>query len=197
VPEAPVATAQAIRAVTDALRAVLDDARVAAGITGSIVVFESKDFADPLARMSEGISVYLRTVSLHGSVRNLPPRVVPDGTRRRPSLPLDLHYLVTAWARSPLRQQELLGFAIRALEDQPVLASPVLNQAGVVFREGEAVTLVAQPTTPSEWVALWEFNKGAMQPSMPYVAQRVLLDSELPVGDLEPVTTRVVEGVVL
>jgi hypothetical protein len=144
--------------------------------SASIIVAQTVDFASP---PNEGVTLYLHRVSIHTSIRNLPPRTAPDGRQFRPSLPLDLHYLVTPWARSAARQQELLGWVIRAIEDRPTLPTSLLNTAGTIFREGEVVDVVAQPMTPLELVAIWEFNKAIMQPSMTYLARMVQLDSDL------------------
>ena len=94
---------------------------------------------------------------------------------------LCLHYLLTAWGRTPERQQELLGWAMRTLEDMPTLPASVLNQgqASPVFRTDEAVDLIAAPLTQQEMVSVWEVAKPQMQVSMTYVARAVQLDSEI------------------
>lgn len=187
----PMATTLAIRAVSNALREVLESAR--AGTTFAampVQIAQTVDFAAPPA---EGVTVYLYRVSIHAGVRHATPRPTRDGGRRKPSLPLDLHYLVTPWARTAPRQQEILGWILRTFEDQPILPNSVLNREGPVFHDGEAVDVVAQPLTPVELVAVWEFNKSAMQPSMTYVARMVLLDSEIAVQDGAAITSRTVQ----
>lgn len=183
-----VADSSAIRAVTHAIRDILEVARVGTPFpTASVVVAQTSDFGTP---PTEGVTLYLHRVTVHAAMRNLPPRTAPDGTRRRPSLPLDLHYLMTPWARTAGRQQELLGWLIRALEDQPTLPTSVLNREGTAFNEGEVVDIIAQPLSPADLVSVWEFNKSLIQPSMTYVARMVMLDSTIPVVEGGRVVTR-------
>ncbi len=54
--------------------------------------------------MNQGISLVLYRVNVSAN-RNLPPRRGLDGKRYRPPLPLDLHYLVIAWADDTIKQQ--------------------------------------------------------------------------------------------
>ena len=177
----------AIRAVSNAMRDVLESARVGTPFPAiDVTVVQTSDFA---ALPAEGVTIYLYRVAIHSSLRNLPAR--SDGRNRvRPSLPLDLHFLVTPWAKTAGRQHELLGWLIRALEDQPVLPTAILNRDGQIFADGETVDVVAQPLTPVDAVAVWEFNKAIMQPSMTYVARMVLLDSSVPMATPKMVVTR-------
>lgn len=185
------ATSAAVHAVSEALRSVIEAARVGTPFPGiTVATFQNEDFAAPPA---EGVSIYLYRVGISGVNRNLSPRTSPDGRRFRPSLPLDLYYLVTPWAKSAARQQELLGWSIRAIEDHPTLPTDLLNKGGRVFRDGEVVDVVAQPLAPVEWVAVWEFNKALMRPSMTYVARMVQLDSDLQMTEQPRVQTRGLE----
>src|SRR5947209_11717708 len=74
--------------------------------------YQASDFQGP---MNLGVSLYLYRVTVNAN-RNLPPRRGRDGRVERPPIPLDLHFLVTAWAHDAIKQQRLLGFAIRTLE---------------------------------------------------------------------------------
>lgn len=160
--------------------------------------------ADTLARnppQGMELTVYLYRVAISTSSRNLRPRVtgaVPPKTKR-PSLPLELHYLLTAWATDPVVQQRLLGVAIRAMEDQPTLPAVLLNRVGGYgtrgtppFRDDESVEVTAAPLSQAELVSIWEINKAYMQPSMPYIARVLYLDSEADMPSEKPVKERVI-----
>src|SRR5262245_19698492 len=54
------------------------------------------------------VSFYLYHVNVNASRRTAPDTWAADGTRRPAILPLDLHYLMTAWAKNALTQQRLL-----------------------------------------------------------------------------------------
>jgi hypothetical protein len=129
----------------------------------------------------DGVTLCLHRVSPNQTLRITAPG--SDTARRRaaPPLPVDLHYLLTAWAPSAERQQLLLAWAMRTLEDTPVLSAELLNRSGgtslVVFRNTEAVELAREPATPAELSALWDALRVPAQPSIAYVARTVLVDA--------------------
>lgn len=142
-----------------------------------------------------GVSIYLYRVSYNLTRRNLPPRRRLNGERFKPSVPLDLHFLVTTWARTPEQQWALLAWAVRAIEDTPVLPAGLLNQnAGSdadgtpqnVFGEDESVDLVAETLSLQDMVSVWEIAKPNQQPSVSFIARSVLIDSlvEMPEGGM-------------
>ena len=146
-----------------------------------------------------GVSIYLYRVAHNPTRRNLPPRKRLNGDRFKPSVPLDLHFLVTAWARTPEQQWALLAWAIRAIEDTPVLPAGLLNQnAGSdpdgtpqnVFSEDESVELVAETLSLQDMVSVWEIAKPNQQPSVSFLARSVLIDSLVEMPDAGSVQTR-------
>ena len=111
----------------------------------------------------------------------------------KPSLPLDLHYLLTPWGAIPETQQRLLAWALRQMEDTPVLVPAQLNRylrAPDVFREDEAVEIVADPLSLADFVSVWDKLKPQFQASMTYVARMVLIDSDQSLTEGPPVRTR-------
>jgi uncharacterized protein DUF4255 len=138
-----------------------------------------------------GVSIYLYRVAYNTTRRNLPPRKRLNGDRFKPSLPLDLHFLLTAWARTPEQQWALLAWALRTIEDTSVVPAGLLNQnAGSdpdgtpqnVFSDDESVELVGENLSLQDMVSVWEIAKPNQQPSVSLVARSVLIDSvvELP-----------------
>src|SRR6185295_2728676 len=78
--------------------------------------------------VSAGFTLCLYRVGINGPLRRV-PRTGPSGIRYRPSLALDLHYLLTPWAGNVETQQSLLGWGMRRLEDNPILTAAMLNHA--------------------------------------------------------------------
>lgn len=149
-----------------------------------------------------GVTIYLYRVAFSASRRNLPPRTRPTGERLKPSTPLDLHFLITAWARSAEQQWALLACAIRTLEDTNVLPAGILNQhAGsapnghspAVFNDDETVELVGESLSLQDMVAAWEIAKANQQPSVSFVVRSVLIDSNLVIPSGRAVQTRVLD----
>src|SRR5215207_8918205 len=120
------ATYRAIAAASAALRGLIRD-RYPRGEFGDgldVELYQTRDFESP---MQDGLSVYLYRVAVNGTVRNRPPRRLPDGRRLRPSLPLDLYYMITPWAQDVERQHRMLGWVMRMLEDTGALSAGHLN----------------------------------------------------------------------
>jgi hypothetical protein len=149
-------------------------------VNSKFELYQSSNFELP---MDEGISLYLYRVTVNGVVRNPSPRMDANGKRRLPPLPLDLHFLLTAWAKTAEKQQRLLGWTMQQLEDFPVLSSGFLNSLGPepeVFYPQETVELVCEPIPMPDMVSLWEnlkTDKTKMQISVTYVARMVMIES--------------------
>lgn len=149
------------------------------------------------SHMPEGISLFLYRVSLSAGQRNFPPTVRPDGRRFRAPMPLDLFYMVTAWAQTAEMQQRLMGWTMRELENLPVLPAGLLNHYGPeadAFRPGETVELICDSLTLQDMNNLWEgfrLNKVNQQLSVAYIARMLLIESDVELPDYEPVQTRV------
>jgi hypothetical protein len=153
-------------------------------------LYHASDFERP---RPEGFSLCLWRVAVNGSQRNRPPRRAADGRRYRPSLPLDLHYLLTPWAADAERQQRMLGWSMRFLEDLGSLPAGLLNhyvQETDTFRADEAVDLICDPLSLQDHVNLWDKLKPRMQTSMTYVARVLLIDSTIEMTEHGAVQTR-------
>lgn len=189
------ATANAIAATGQAILAL-----IASGVprdefsSAKFELYQAKDFQSP---MEEGISLYLYRVTPAGEIRNFPPRIAPDGRKYKQVLPLNLHYILSAWAREAAKQQRLLGWAMRILEDTPVLPSGLLNQGGPesdTFRPNETVDLIMETISIYDMGAIWDVSKPNVQPSIGYVARMIGLESQLQVTEAEPVQIRAFQG---
>jgi hypothetical protein len=172
----------AIAATTDAIRTLLDGVAKdsATFSTVNVAIFQSDDLQTPLtAETSPSVSVLLHRVSVSPARRNAPVRIGPLGERYRPAIPLDLYYLVTAWAGDPRMSQRLLGWAVRALEDAPILPSALLNDNGWdgTFSPEETVELTWAPLTPQDEFDIWQVAQTNQQPSASYVARTVAIES--------------------
>jgi hypothetical protein len=187
------ASYHAIAAVGQAILGLLDDACPRDEFPAAqFALFQAADFQNP--QLKEGISLYLYRVIVNGTQRNRPARVGPDGRRYRPSLPLDLHYLLTPWAGTAVRQQRMLGWCMRLLEDMAILPAGLLNHPGPepdTFLASETVELVCEPISLQDMANIWEAFKNSLQLSAAYVARLVLIDSTLELGEGPPVQTRV------
>ncbi len=144
------------------------------------------------AALADGLYLCLWRVALNPR-RSLPPRRRPDGSRTKAPLPVDLHYLLVPAAGDAAMQQRLLGWALRELEDAPVLSSGELNlqlAEPPVFGADEAVELIADPLALADFLALWDKARATLPVGMAYTARGVLIDSEVVLGEGQPVRER-------
>jgi hypothetical protein len=189
------ASYSAIAAVGTALVNLLKDASKTEFPQAKFKFFQASDFSDTTQFPTpEGATVYLYRVTVNTSRRNLPPRIEVDGTRTRPPLPLDLHFLITPFAGTADKQSRLLGWLMRVLEDTPILPAALLNeleQNGTIFDQDESVELQCDPLSISDMAILWENLKQIKAlPSVTYVARMVKVNSQTVMNVYEPAQTR-------
>lgn len=186
------ATYNAIAATSEAIRRYLKEAPHGDFPQLDVDLYQISDFQKP-APAGGRVSLFLYRVGVNTSRRNFSPRQSDDGrTRFRPSLPVDLFYLISVWAMNVEFQQRLLGWCMRTLEDSPSLPASVLNrlQSAAVFRKTETVEFVCDPLSLQDLSLLWELSKENAPLSIAYVARMIALDSEIPIVEGAIVQTR-------
>jgi hypothetical protein len=155
-----------------------------------IALYQTRDFETP---MSDGFSIYLYRVAINGSVRNLTWRRSPDGQRFRPSLPLDLQYMITPWAQDVAVQHRMLGWVMRMMEDTGVLSAGHLNHylpEADTFASHEALELICEPLSLTDYLTLWDRLRPRLPASATYTLRMLLIDSDLHIGEGPLVQTR-------
>lgn len=159
-------------------------------------ILQAGDLANGTPQV-EGISIYLYLITANASRRNLPPHLNPAGKLTRPPLPLDLHFLITPWSASADTQLSLLGWAMRVLDDTPIIPTSYLNYdfpGKEVFHANETVELIFNPIPMQDMAPLWEdLHQVKVIPSVTYVARLVTLESETELREGVLVQTRVLD----
>lgn len=168
-----------IASVMEALVRVLRTNYDAADFNNAMLEFDvyvSDNFEAP---MDQGVSLFLYRVYHNGAARSPQGQLLPDGRRQRTQLPVDLHFMATAWAPRASLQHEIAGWMMRVLEDHPILTPDLLNAYRAdVFRENETVTVSPTDLTVEEVFRIWEVMLDhAYQLSVPYVARTLVLES--------------------
>jgi hypothetical protein len=183
---------RAIAATSTALAGLIRDhyPRGEFGAGLDIQLYQTRDFENP---MQDGFSIYLYRVAVNGAMRNLTLRRSPDGRRFRPSLPLDLQYMITPWAQDIERQHRMLGWVMRMMDDTAVLSAGHLNHylpEVDTFTPAEGLEIVADPLTLSDYLTLWDRLRPRLPASATYTLRMVLIDSEIQVPEAALVQTR-------
>jgi hypothetical protein len=170
------ATYRAIGSVAEAVSRLLEQSwipNLLNGIEPQFMVYQGKDFQSP---MDVGISVFVYQVHVDHVQRTLPP-ALPH--HRRP-LPLVISLLLTAWATHVSAEHDLLGWAMRAIDDNPILSSGFLNSAASgVFGPEETVELIPGELTNDEVFQLWQVLPNSLQLSACYTARVVRVESDI------------------
>lgn len=155
----------AIAAVTVTLRTILDQGVKDLG--GSVTILP----LDKAGKDGSGsVNLFLYQVSRNAAWANRDmPRQVMQGETGMPPLPLDLHYLITAFASDndtgKASDHALLGRAMRVLHDHPVLSADDIRAAtkgqfgplpdNDLDQQPEHVRVTQQPLSIDELSKLW------------------------------------------
>lgn len=151
------------------------------------------DFAKP---MSAGVSIFLYRILQNGTHRTPAGRRNGQGRRFYSSLPVDLYFLMTVWAKDVSLQYRIAGWLMRTLEDTPVLPYGLLDAAAPgVFRQGETVEVVLWEITNEDLFHLWEsLAENEYQLSIPYMARNLFIESRQKMTEGEPVQERIYDA---
>lgn len=188
------ATTRAIAATTNGIVRLLELAYDQADFGNLAADFESYQAPQFQKPMKFGLTLFLYRVAVNTAARNSRPHQRPSGDPVLPPLPVDLFYLLTAWAANASDQQELLGWGMRVLQDTPILPPSLLNaDSPGTFGPAESVELSADQLAHQDLASLWEIMKPNQQPSVGYVARMVALESTVTISEHPAVQTRVFE----
>jgi Pvc16 N-terminal domain len=188
-----VSDALSIAAVTMTLRNLVHAAANEA-LPGTVVTTK------PLDRARDGITgnqlnVFLYLTSINGTLRNQDPPGMRPGENGHPALPLNLGYLITAFGDDldDALGHRLLGHAMRALHDRPLLSAADLQAAlpaSDLHRQVERVRVTFEPMTSDEQSRLWTAFQTQYRISAAYRVAVILIESRRPHRAAAPVLAR-------
>jgi hypothetical protein len=121
------------------------------------------------------LSIFLYRVNFNKSMRAAWSAIShQDG---RTHLPLDLHYLLTPWADNAEAEAAVLGRAMQALDETPILSGPLLHQSGD-WAPNEAVNLLLDEIETEAVMRTFDSLAADYRISVPYIARVVRLDGQ-------------------
>jgi hypothetical protein len=196
-----VSNGSAIAAAAATLRQILRD-------NGIKVTLLPPDLAGKGTIADHGqVNLFLFQTSIDAAWRNqdLPGRVKP-GEAARPPLPLNLHFLLTAYAdaaagdQEGLKRYDLLGKAMRIFADHPVLGRDEIQRATNIDVPGsdlqdqvERVRINPETPTTEEISKLWTAFQTPYRASAYYQLSVVLIESQRSIRAPLPVLSRGVD----
>jgi hypothetical protein len=149
---------------------------------------DSDNFANLVSRPA--LTLFLYRVDFNKTMRAAWSGVaLNDG---RSHLPLDLHFLLTAWADNAENEHLILGRALQAIEDTPILAGPLLMQASD-WAPNESLQLVLEDVATDALMRIFDSLPVDYRLSVPYVARVTRIDGQR-VPREPAVTTAVIGG---
>jgi Pvc16 N-terminal domain len=156
-------------------------------------IYLAKDFAHPI---SAGVSLFLFRIYPNGVLRSPRGRPGPEGQQYRNQLPLDVHFILTAWAQDASLQHLIAGWMMRMIEDTPTLPPGLLNHKYPdLFRADEGVVVTPAELSTEELLRMWEvLVSNSYQISVPYVARYVKIESKLPIETGRPIQERTIDA---
>ncbi len=133
--------------------------------------FDTKTFAIP----RPGLSLFLYRVDFNKTMRAAWSAVGHyDG---RAHLPLDLHFLLTAWAENAEQEHAILGCALQALETTPILSGPLLSSSAE-WSANEAIQLVLEELSTEAVMRTFDSLPTEYRLSVPYIARVIRVDGQ-------------------
>jgi len=177
-----VATFRAIAAVSEAVIRLLQSSYSPALFDGNELDFRvlgSADFSTP--PLQAGVSLFVYRILAEGTHRTPAGRRGPGGVRLRSELPLEVHFLLTAWAQDPSLQNTIAGWMMRTLEDTPTLPAGLLNAVWAdTFRQDEGLEVILNDLSTEDLFHIWDvLTEHGYQLSVPYTARVVRIESAL------------------
>jgi hypothetical protein len=192
--EGAMATYRAVEATCDAVVSLLRD-NYPEELPAPPLQFAVLTRAGFTTGMGSGVSLFLYRIHVDGTDRVPEGRVLPGGRRQGPYLPVQLQFLLTAWAADASLQHFLTGWMMRVVEDHPVLPAGLLNRRydadAPVFWPDETVELSAAAMETEDLFHLWDLlGPASYELSVPYQARGVRIESTRELEDHPPVRER-------
>lgn len=145
--------------------------------------------------ITAGVSLFVYRVLISDQPRTPAGRRSDTGVRLQAQLPVDVHFILTAWAPDASLQHGIAGWMMRTMDDHRVLPAGLLNRmSSGVFRDDENVEVLDGELVSEDLFRLWELlGSVTYQLSVPYVARNVRLESDRELVTAAPVRERIVD----
>jgi hypothetical protein len=165
-----VASADAVRDVADTLVFLLR-AGIPSVDPNRITVSTPDEFASLRDPLKPNITVFLYRISVNPQMRNDPPRLKPDGSWAPTPLPVELCFLITAWAKDTRDELRLVGRILQTLYQHRELGAADL--AGTSWEADDTVQLILESLPLEDHYRIWDANELPYRLSLTYQARVV------------------------
>jgi hypothetical protein len=129
----------------------------------------------PISDTSVRVLIFLYRASMNQHVRNVGRTTDPH--MRPVPLSVDLHYLVSFWAKSGENEQLALAWTMRQLHDVPVLDSSILSREAA-WTSDDIIQLIPEEIETEEMMRIWDTLEPNYRLSLSYIARVVRIDPD-------------------
>jgi len=167
------AVAAAGKSVENLLNACFDEEEPLDDASAQAKLVTTQDFKSLTQVPITGVPLFFYRVDVNASTRAAWSSVgARDG---RAHLPLDLRFLLTAWAGNAEHELQILGRAMQCLETTPILSGPLLTAYGG-WLPNEALQIQVGEITTEEVMRTFDSLPTDYRLSVPYLARVLRLD---------------------
>jgi hypothetical protein len=131
-----------------------------------------EDLRDPL---KPNITVFLYRIGVNPTMRNNPRRMRPDGHLQPTPLPVELSFLITAWAKDTRDELRIVGRILQVLYDHRELGGADL--IGTSWEPDDSVQLILESLPLEDHYRIWDANEVPYRLSLTYMARVIGLSS--------------------
>jgi hypothetical protein len=117
------------------------------------------------------ITVFLYRIGINPEMRNNPRRLLPDGRLQRQPLPLELCFLITAWAKDTRDELRIVGKILQILYERAELGAADL--VGPSWESDDTVQLILESLPLEDHYRIWDATEVPYRLSLTYMARVV------------------------
>lgn len=137
--------------------------------------------------IDNALTLYLYRVTMNEHFRN--QRRAIDNLRENTPLSVDLHYLVTVWAKSAFAEHTIIAWAMRQLQQHPVLDRASLSPEAE-WTSGESIQVIPAELSTEDVMRIWDALEPAYRLSVSYIARVVRIDTDADIVGMPVVASR-------
>jgi hypothetical protein len=115
------------------------------------------------------ITIFLYRIAVNCQMRNERRRLMTDGSTTRQLLPLELSFLITAWAKDTRDELRIIGRILQILYDHAELGPADLQ--GSSWDPDDTVQLVLESLPLEDHYRIWDANEIPYRLSLTYQAR--------------------------
>ncbi len=115
------------------------------------------------------ITVFLYRIGINPQMRNNPRRLLADGRLQRQPLPLELCFMITAWAKDTRDELRIVGKILQILYERGELGASDL--VGSSWENDDTVQLILESLPLEDHYRIWDATEVPYRLSLTYMAR--------------------------